>query len=100
MLQTAGERRLDGMTSLPLHPHLRELAVRHNDGIHIQLMWDPADDSVALHLDDAKLGIRLVVPVERRHALHAFEHPFAYAESVHDRAETTGRPLITFEVER
>ena len=29
------------MTSLPLHPHLRELAARDNDGIHIQLMWDP-----------------------------------------------------------
>jgi hypothetical protein len=58
----------------------RELAARENDGIQVRLLWDPADDTVTLHLDDSRLGIRFALPVRREAALHAFHHPFAYAE--------------------
>jgi hypothetical protein len=68
------------MTSSAPHLQLRELDARENDGIHVRLMWSPAEDRVLLHVDDTKHGIRLVVPVKRTDALHAFDHPFAYAD--------------------
>ena len=57
----------------------RELAYRVNDGIHVLLLWHPADDSVSISVDDTKNGTQFAVPVSREKALFAFHHPFAYA---------------------
>jgi hypothetical protein len=57
----------------------RELAYRRNDGIHVHLYWHPADDSVSLSVDDERTGVRFEMPVERRRAMFAFDHLFAYA---------------------
>jgi hypothetical protein len=59
----------------------RELAVRETDGIEVTLLWYPAEDRVAVHVDDARLGVRFEVPVDRDRAMHAFEHPFTYADA-------------------
>jgi hypothetical protein len=58
----------------------RELAVRETDGIEVTLLWYAAEDRVAVHVDDARLGVRFEVPVDRDRAMHAFAHPFTYAD--------------------
>jgi hypothetical protein len=58
----------------------RELAVRETDGIEVKLLWYAAEDRVAVHVDDARLGVRFEVPVAHERAMHAFEHPFTYAD--------------------
>ena len=57
----------------------RELAYRINDGIHVRLLWHPADDAVSISVDDVKAGVSFQRPVPGREALFAFNHPFAYA---------------------
>src|SRR4051794_11007722 len=67
-------------TMTPTTPTTRELAHRRNDGLDIQLLWDPATDRVAVALHDSKTGEGFEVevgPGER--ALDVFHHPFAYA---------------------
>jgi hypothetical protein len=58
---------------------VRELAYRVNDGIHVLLLWHPADDSVSLSVDDERTGQSFELPVPGDRALFAFNHPFAYA---------------------
>lgn len=67
--------------SSPSRAVARELAVRQADGIHVALLWRPATDEVAVRVDDRKRGVRFEVPVAADAALHAFEHPFMYAEA-------------------
>ena len=56
----------------------RELAQRSNNGIHVHLLWSPADDSLAVTvLDDAGDPFELVVGADE--ALEVFNHPYAYA---------------------
>ena len=75
----------------------RELAVRENDGIHVTLLWYADADAVAVQVDDRRLGIRFELPVSRDRAMHAFEHPFAYADDlVTDSAQDA--PEISFDV--
>jgi hypothetical protein len=61
------------------HPTARELAYRVNDGIHVHLLWHPADDSVSISLDDRRTGLSFELPVPGDRAMFAFNHPFAYA---------------------
>jgi hypothetical protein len=61
------------------HNAARELAYRVNDGIHVALLWHPADDSVSISVDDRRTGERFDLPVPGNRALFAFNHPFAYA---------------------
>jgi hypothetical protein len=58
---------------------VREMAYRTGDGIHVALLWHPADDSVSVSVEDTRSGERFHVPVRRTDALFAFNHPFAYA---------------------
>jgi hypothetical protein len=57
----------------------RELASRKGDGVHVLLLWDPADDAVSVSVDDSRVGLRFELVVDRHLALDAFYHPFAYA---------------------
>ena len=70
--------------SAPQQPHRterpeRELASRHNDGLHIVLLWDPRRDAVAISVADSRNGHEIRFPVKGSRALDAFHHPFAYA---------------------
>lgn len=57
----------------------RELASRESDGVLVQLLWHPSDDAVTVSVDDSRAGQRFELAVDRRRALDAFYHPFAYA---------------------
>jgi hypothetical protein len=57
----------------------RELAVRTADRITVALLWRPGDPHVLLRVDDARTGVRFELDVPGGDALHAFQHPFAYA---------------------
>jgi hypothetical protein len=37
---------------------------------------------VAIQVDDRRLGLRFEVPVAKDRAMHAFEHPFTYADDL------------------
>ena len=61
-------------------PDMRELDSRTNDGIHVRLLWNAADDRVMLAVEDAKTGDAFAVDVHPDDsALEAFHHPYAYA---------------------
>jgi hypothetical protein len=57
----------------------RELAVRDGDGVHVVLLWHPAENAVTVSVEDAHLGDRFQLAVTPERALDAFYHPFAYA---------------------
>jgi hypothetical protein len=57
----------------------RELAHRSGDGLDIRLLWDAVQDAVTVAVADSKTGERFEVAAPRARALHAFNHPFAYA---------------------
>ena len=57
----------------------RELDSRSGDGLDIRLLWQPADDSLTVTVDDLRLHEHFVIPVRAGDALEAFHHPFAYA---------------------
>lgn len=57
----------------------RELAAREGDGLRVQLMWDPIAGAVSVEVEDLRAGSGFHLPVEGKHALDAFYHPFAYA---------------------
>lgn len=56
-----------------------ELAVRENDGLHVQLLWDRATDAVTVAVEDLRAGDCFRLAVARERALDAFYHPYAYA---------------------
>lgn len=61
-------------------PSMRELDHRHNDGIHVRLLWSDADNRVAVAVSDTKTGDAFVVEVRNGDsALDVFHHPYAYA---------------------
>jgi hypothetical protein len=67
------------MTVDTLHS-MRELDRRHNDGIHVRLLWSERDNSVAVAVADTKTGDAFVVEVRNGDsALDVFHHPYAYA---------------------
>lgn len=57
----------------------RELAARESDGIHVALLWHPAENALTLAVEDARIGSRFELVVASDRALDAFYHPFAYA---------------------
>jgi hypothetical protein len=57
----------------------RELASRESDGVHVLLLWHPKEDAVTVSVDDSRGGRCFELAVDRRKALDAFYHPFAYA---------------------
>jgi hypothetical protein len=57
----------------------RELASRESDGLAVRLVWHPHDDAVTVSVTDSRSGDRFQLAVDRKRALDAFYHPFAYA---------------------
>jgi hypothetical protein len=57
----------------------RELASRESDGLSVRLVWHPHDDAVTVSVNDSRTGDRFQLAVDRKRALDAFYHPFAYA---------------------
>jgi hypothetical protein len=60
-------------------PTPRELAARHNNGLHVLLLWHPRENEVTVSVDDTRAGEHFEVAVARDRALDAYYHPFAYA---------------------
>jgi hypothetical protein len=60
-------------------PHLRELAARASDGVHVLLLWNPDEDALTVSVEDERGGDCFQLAVAPDHALDAFYHPFAYA---------------------
>jgi hypothetical protein len=76
----------------------RELAHRASDGIEVTLAWRKSDNRVTVSVSDSKTGEAFEVAVEQTdQALHAFEHPFAYAalRRIHRAARADRETLTT-----
>jgi hypothetical protein len=56
----------------------KELARRAGDGFDVSLYWDERTDRITLRIYDARSEESFELEVDRRHALDAFRHPFAY----------------------
>jgi hypothetical protein len=56
----------------------RELARRERHGLHVALLWHPADDGLSVTVADTTNGECLQAAVPRHRALHALQHPFSY----------------------
>ena len=67
------------MSATPGHKQARELASRENDGLAVRLVWHPSEDTVTIAVTDSRTGDRFQLAVDRKRALDAFYHPFAYA---------------------
>jgi hypothetical protein len=63
----------------PAIPHTRELANRESDGVHVLLLWHPAENALTVSVEDARLGDRFDIAVAPERALDAFYHPYVYA---------------------
>jgi hypothetical protein len=59
--------------------HTRELAARESDGILVQLLWHPRENSLTVEIEDVRIGDGFQFAVAPELALDAFYHPFAYA---------------------
>ena len=57
----------------------RELASRESDGLAVRLVWHPSEDALTVSVTDSRTGDRFQLAVDRKRALDAFYHPFAYA---------------------
>jgi hypothetical protein len=57
----------------------RELADRESDGVHVLLLWHPAEKTVTVSVEDSRLGDSFRFTVAPQRALDAFYHPFAHA---------------------
>jgi len=56
-----------------------ELAHRRTpDGLDVYLLWDRLRNRVTVGVVDARTGNAFEVEVDGRHALDAFNHPYAY----------------------
>lgn len=75
---------------------LRELDVRHGDGIEVRLLWSKAEDRVTVAVEDGRTGRSFVVEVHGdESALDVFHHPYAYAVWHEAAAGSEGLELIT-----
>jgi hypothetical protein len=68
-----------GGAMFPAPAHIRELAARESDGIHVFLLWHPNETALTVSVEDARVGDRFQLAVAPDRALDAFYHPFAYA---------------------
>jgi hypothetical protein len=57
----------------------RELAHRAGNGIEVWLYWRKPTNRVTVEVLDERLAESFEFEVEGRHALSAFNHPYAYA---------------------
>lgn len=78
-----------GYGSVPASP--RELDSRVSDGIHVRLLWDPADRHVSVAVHDDKTGEAFELPVgEGDNARDVYHHPYAYAAAGRGRRSGSG----------
>jgi hypothetical protein len=59
---------------------LRELDHRNNDGIDVQLLWNPRTNEISVAVHDERSGEVFAIDVAAEDALLAFHHPFAYVD--------------------
>ena len=64
------------MTSTPR----RELDHRTDDGIEVTLLWNAHTNCVSVAVADEVTGMSFEFQVAAGDALHAFHHPYTYAE--------------------
>jgi hypothetical protein len=69
----------EGEAMSPATTQSRELAARESDGIHVLLLWHPAENELTVSVEDARIGDRFLIAVAPERALDAFYHPYAYA---------------------
>ena len=55
------------------------MASRESDGVPVLLLWHPVDDALTVSVEDSRVGRHFDLVVDRRCALDAFYHPYAYA---------------------
>jgi len=67
------------MSATTGHTQARELARRESGGLAVRLVWHPSEDAVTVSVTDSRTGDRFQLAVDRKRALDAFYHPFAYA---------------------
>jgi hypothetical protein len=58
-----------------------ELAHRTSDGVDVYLFWNQPGNHVTISVLDTRNDDRFELEVDGRHALDAFNHPYAYAAS-------------------
>jgi hypothetical protein len=66
------------MTANDTSQSRRELAHRASNGIDVRLLWNQADNTVAVTVSD-DMGESFELRVGSHEALDAFHHPYAYA---------------------
>jgi hypothetical protein len=72
----------------------RELDSRISDGIRVQLLWYPVDGHVSVTVSDFQTGEAFELEVrDRRRALDAFRHPYAYAAETRDWGPLTAHSV-------
>ncbi len=59
-----------------------ELAHRTNSGIDVYLFWEERTNRITVDVLDERTGDNFELEVDGRHALEAFNHPYAYAARI------------------
>jgi hypothetical protein len=63
-------------------PGARELDSRVSDGIHVRLLWHPAEGRVSVAVNDEKTGEAFELSVGDGDPVRdVFQHPYAYARA-------------------
>jgi hypothetical protein len=75
---TLSAREEEGMTTKTISRRT-ELAHRASDGIDVYLFWNELTNRISVRVLDARRDAGLEFEVDGRHALDAFNHPYAYA---------------------
>ena len=57
----------------------KELAARESNGVHVSLVWNMADDTLAVRVQDDRNDSGFELAVGDAPPLDVFHHPFAYA---------------------
>jgi hypothetical protein len=73
----------------------RELAQRMGHGIEVTLLWTPSTNTVTVAVTDSHSGEELEFEVDASRALHAFNHPYAYAATRTVRCTQRARMAAT-----
>lgn len=59
-----------------------ELAHRTSNGVDVYLFWNELTSRVTVGVIDARTDDSFELEVDGRHALDAFDHPYAYAARI------------------
>ena len=58
-----------------------ELDYRESDGIQVSLLWSRETNALSVFVVDTKTDEQFELALAPAHAMDAFRHPFAYADS-------------------